>query len=162
MGKGLFDYAAEHPAQDPPATAAPKYYDAEERRIELQAARQAMDTVAAWIHEGRPVELILYKAVECISLLADDPAWATAAQDELDGMFAGLRQQTLDAAQEDAARRAVLEKAAAFEAKTLRQLQALEREAESIGKAAAQARAAIQTRQMMEAQETAKNESDPA
>lgn len=97
MGKGLFDYAAQNPAQDAPQVqeaitdTANAYQLAQER---AQQALQLKEGIAQQIREGNAPQYILYAAVEAIGLLTNDAAWTQAQQEQLNKVYADLAQQS--------------------------------------------------------------------
>lgn len=158
MGNGLFDYAAAHGCADDPQhepTTAPTsvVLDAEERRAIVESVQLRMDQISDQLEQGRPAEIILYRAIECIALLTGDSEWEEHAIAELDKTYEKINQQALYIDQQEAARAAALDRAEAFQKKVKRQLSAIAREGEAVAQAAYKAIAAIQTRELQESSE---------
>lgn len=158
MGKGLFDYAAAHgcaddPQHEPIEAPAPVVLDAEERRAIVESVQLRMDQISDHLEQGRPAEIILYRAIECIALLTGDSDWEEHAIAELDKTYEKINQQALYIDQQEAARAAALDRAQDFRKKAKKHLAAVAREAEAVSQAAYKAIAAIQTNELQESTE---------
>lgn len=95
---GLLEYAAKHPAQEPPQerqaieTTARTYREQQEAQDTAAALKES---IAQQIKQGNEPQYILYAALKAIGLLTNDPEWAEAQQRRLDTVYADLAQQSL-------------------------------------------------------------------
>lgn len=92
MAKSLAEYAAQNPMQEPPQAQQDTGKSYAERREEIEHAERLKDSIAQQIEQGADPQSILYTALRCIGLYANDAEWTTATQSALDSIYADLAQ----------------------------------------------------------------------
>ena len=97
MGKGLLEYAQEHPAQEEPQEqqaikdTARAYYELKDR---AEQAAQLKENITLLFEQGFDPQIILYWTLELIGLLTDNMEWAQAQQEHINSVYADLAQQS--------------------------------------------------------------------
>lgn len=108
MSKGLFEYAAQNPAQAAPQVqkdieSTADYYRQQQEQHER--AEQLKEIIAQQIQQGNDPQYILYAAIEAIALLTHDAEWQQEQHERLNSIYADLAQQSFIADNEAIAAR---------------------------------------------------------
>ena len=97
MGKGLFEYAAQNPTQEPPQErqaiedTASAYQQQQEQK---EQAAQLKENITLLFEQGYDPQIILYWTLELIGLRTNDMEWAQAQQERINKVYADLAQQS--------------------------------------------------------------------
>ena len=97
MAQGLFEYAEQNPAQEPPQerqairNTARTYREAQEQR---ETAEGLKESIAQQLEQGNAPQYILYTAIKAIGLLTNDADWTERQRETLDGIYSDLAQQS--------------------------------------------------------------------
>lgn len=95
--KSLAEYAAEHPQEMPEPERKAQAAAARTYRERQEAEQQTADLKAQILQkleQGAAPQDVLYSAIRAIGSATNDPAWAAAAQGNLDRIYADLAQQS--------------------------------------------------------------------
>ncbi|MCD8050131.1 MAG: hypothetical protein LUE89_00425 [Clostridiales bacterium] len=128
MGKGLFEYAAQHEGQqEQPAaereTMAALAADQHSRAEDQAQATADMERIRAQLTQGDDPEIILYRAIRCIGCLAHSPEWAAECSAELDKVYGDLMQQSMERDAAAEAKSRLEERTRAYTDRVRRQLE---------------------------------------
>lgn len=97
MSKGLFDYIASNPAQEPPQEQESIKDTARtyrERKEQQEQAAKLKDSIDYQLNTGAAPQNVLYTALQAIGLLSNDIEWAQDQQGKLDKVYEDLAQQS--------------------------------------------------------------------
>ena len=126
MARGLFDYAEQNPAGEPPQeTRALRetvrtYREAQAQR---ETAEELKKSISQQITGGNAPQYILYTAISAIGLLTNDPGWTEEQRGRLDAVYDDLRQQSFITDNEEIAAHRLAEMQRAYNSKLRKSLE---------------------------------------